>query len=224
MNHSSHAPGNETRPEPEAQETGDGFHADLPLAILESVRTHDRPAEVLEDEDLTASLPRRLGLTGVVESQIHRYRIARKRRERIPYAEVGDLLRLVLRRPDSEPILREAGYAIARLHGRKPLYRAFSLARLLPGTLAHRAAKRVLRRLLRRIGGGVPVRVTRVPFRVEMDDPVTGKVDRWGVACILYSAAIEQSFAATTGKRPRVEHVACQSRGDERCVWEVHPG
>ena len=57
-----------------------------------------------------------------------------------------------------------------------------------------------------------------------MDDPVTGKVDRWGVACILYSAAIEQSFAATTGKRPRVEHVACQSRGDERCVWEVHPG
>ena len=224
MNHGSSAPGNDPRPLPEAQETGDGFHADLPLAILESVRTHDRPAEVLEDEDLTASLPRRLGLTGVVDNQIHRYRLARKRRERIPYAEVGDLLKLVLRRPDSEPILKEAGRAIAQLHGRKPLYRAFALARVFPGQLPARAAKRVLRRLLHRIGGGVPVRVTREPFRVEMDHPVTAKVDRWGVACILYSAAIEQSFAATTGKRPRVEHVSCESRGDERCVWEVHTG
>lgn len=224
MNDSRRAPGKETQPAPEAQETGDGFRADLPLAILESVRTHDRPAEVLEDEDLTASLPRRLGLTGVVESQIHRYRIARKRGERIAYAEVGDLLRLVLRRPDSEPILIEAGQIIAKQHGRRPFHRFAALARFLPGALAARAARHTLRRLLRRIGGGVPVRVTRTPFTVEMTDPVTAKVDRWGVACILYSAAIEQSFADTTGKRPRVEHVGCQSRGDEKCVWEVFPG
>jgi len=44
----------------------------LPLVLLESVRAHDRPREVLEDEDLAASLPRRLGLTGVVETQIPR--------------------------------------------------------------------------------------------------------------------------------------------------------
>ena len=78
MNHGSSAPGNDPRPTPDAQETGDGFHADLPLAILESVRTHDRPAEVLEDEDLTISLPRRLGLTGVIETQIYRYQAAQK--------------------------------------------------------------------------------------------------------------------------------------------------
>ena len=203
---------------------GDGFRADLPLAILESVRTHDRPAEVLEDEDLTASLPRRLGLTGVVDNQIHRYRLARKRRERIGYAEVGDLLRLVLRRPDSEPILREAGHAIARHHGRKPLYRLAAVGRLLPGSVSLRIAKRILRRLLHRIGGGVPIRVIRTPFRVEMNDPVTARVDRWGVACILYSAAIEESVRETTGKKPSVEHTACQSRGDEQCVWEVQPG
>lgn len=224
MNDSRRAPGQETQPVTEAQETGDGFHADLPIAILESVRTHDRPSEVLEDEDLTASLPRRLGLTGVVDNQIHRYRLARKRRERIAYSEVGDLLRLVLRRPDSEPILREAGHAIARQHGRRPLYRVAALARFLPGSIAYRAAKRTLRRLLRRIGGGVPARVIRTPFRVEMTDPVTAKVDRWGVGCILYSAAIEQSLSQTTGKRPKVEHIACQSRGDEQCVWEVRAG
>src|SRR5690606_9092655 len=45
----------------------------LPLALLEAVRTRDKPREVLEDEDLAASLPRRLGLTSVVESQIRRY-------------------------------------------------------------------------------------------------------------------------------------------------------
>lgn len=223
MNDSRRAPGKETQPLPRAQETGDGFRADLPLAILESVRVHDRPAEVLEDEDLTASLPRRLGLTGVVESQIYRYRLARKRRERIPYTEVGDILRLVLRRPDSDPILREAGQAIARHHGRRPLYRLAALGRFLPGALPRRLAARTLRRLLHRIGGGVPLRVTHTPLAVEMTDPVTARVDRWGVACILYAAAIEQSVRDTTGKRPRVEHARCQSRGDERCVWEVRP-
>lgn len=221
MNDSRRAPGKETQPIPEAQETGDGFRADLPLAILQSIRTHDRPAEVLEDEDLTASLPRRLGLTGVVDNQIHRYGIARKRGERISYEEVGDLLKLVLRRPDSEPILREAGQAIARQHGRKPVHRLGIVGRILPRTLSSRVAARSIRRLLRRIGGGVPLRVTRNPFRVEMTDPVTGLVDRWGIACILYSAAIEEGIAEVTGKRPHVEHVHCQSRGDERCVWEA---
>lgn len=221
MNDSRRAPDKETQPPSEAQETGDGFRADLPLAVLESVRTHDRPAEVLEDEDLTASLPRRLGLTGVVDNQIHRYGIARKRRERISYEEVGDLLRLVLRRPDSEPILREAGHAIARQHGRKPIYRLGVVGRLLPRTLSSRVAARTIRRLLRHIGGGVPLRVTRHPFRVEMTDPVTGRIDEWGAACVLYSAAIEEAMAGVTGSRPHVEHISCQSRGDETCVWEA---
>lgn len=221
MNDSRPVPGKETQPTPEAQETGNGFRADLPLAILESIRTHDRPAEVLEDEDLTASLPRRLGLTGVVDSQIHRYRIARKRRERLSSEEVGDLLRLVLRRPDSEPILREAGQAIARQYGRKPAHRLGIVGRVLPRSLSSRVAARSIRRLLRRIGGGAPIRVTRNPFRVEITDPVTGGLDEWGVACTLYGAAIEEGVAGVTGKRPRVEHVNCQSRGDERCVWEA---
>lgn len=206
----------------EAQDSGDGFRADLPLAILESVRLHDRPAEVLEDEDLAASLPRRLGLTGVVESQIYRYRLARKRRERIPYAEVGDLVRLVMRRPDCEPILREAGHGIARIHARRPLNRIAAAGRILPDALRTRLAARALRRLLRRIGGGVPLRVSRKPLRIEMDGPVTAQVDRWGIACILYAAAIEESVQRTVGRRPRVEHVECQSRGDGQCAWTVH--
>ena len=222
MNENGPAPEQETRPPEAAQEPRDGFRAELPLAILESVRQHDRPTEVLQDEDLTASLPRRLGLTGVVDNQIRRYEDARKRRERIPAAQVVDLLRLVLRRPDSEPILREAGYSLARQHGQKPLYRLAGLARLLPAVISERIAKRSVRRLIRRIGGGAGVRVVRKPFRVEVRDPITA-FDQYGVACILYSAAIEEAFRHATGHRPVVDHTQCQGTGAPFCVWEVSP-
>ncbi len=221
MNDLRPAPEEETRPPTVAQESDDGFRADLPLAILESVRQHDRPAEVLEDEDLAASLPRRLGLTGVVESQIHRYRIARKRREHIPFDDVANLLRLVLRRPDSEAILREAGHEAARHHGRKALYRLAALARLLPHALSTRIAKRSVSQLMRRIGGGVPIRVIREPFQVEVQSPVTARADQYGVACVLYTGAIEEAAMHSMGRRPIVEHVACEAKGDEKCVWTV---
>jgi predicted hydrocarbon binding protein len=221
MNESSPAPREETNRREPAQESRDGFRADLPLAILESVRHHDRPAEVLEDEDLSISLPRRLGLTGVVDSQIHRYRDAQRRGERVSAAQVADLLRLVLRRPDSEPILREAGYAIARDHVGKRISRLAAIGRFLPNGLRMRIAQRSLRRLLRRIGGGVPVRITRSPFRIEMDGPVTARVDRWAIACILYSAAIEHAVHHVTGKTWHVEHDSCEARGDSTCTWTV---
>lgn len=219
--HHRPASGQEVRPTDSAQESGDGFRADLPLAILESVRDHDRPEEVLEDEDLAVSLPRRLGLTGVVESQIYRYRIARRRRETIPFDDVADLLRLVLRRPDSEPILREAGHEVARQHGRKPISRVAALGRFLPHALSSRIARGHVRRLMRRIGGGVPFQVTRNPFRVEAARPVTARADRLGVACVLYAAAIEEAVQQSMGRHAAVEHTACLARGDERCVWEV---
>ncbi|MEJ2502736.1 MAG: hypothetical protein P8177_05370 [Gemmatimonadota bacterium] len=218
-----HSPASEkeARPSDPAQESDNGFRADLPLAILESVRAHDRPEEVLEDEDLAASLPRRLGLTGVVESQIHRYRIARKRREQIRFEEVGDLLRLVLRRPDAEAILREAGQELARHHGGKLVSRVATAARVLPNALSSRLAVRSLRRLMRRLGGGVPIRVRRSPVSVEAHNPVTARADRLGIACVLYAASIEEAYQHATGRRPRVEHPHCVARGDETCIWQV---
>jgi predicted hydrocarbon binding protein len=218
MTDSAPAPRKERTAQKAAQAPELSFRADLPLAILESVRQHDRPAEVLEDEDLPTSLPRRLGLTGVVDSQIHRYRSARAP---VSAGEVADLLRLVLRRPDSEPILREAGYAIAREQARNPLSRIARLGRIAPPGLAARIASRLLSRLLRRIGGGVPVTVTRNPLQVEMDGPVTSRVDRLAVACVLYSAAIEEAVRHATRTTPHVHHTHCQARGEDRCRWTV---
>lgn len=215
------SPSADQTPPETVQDTDTGFRADLPLAVLESVRNHDRPTEMLEEEDLAASLPRRLGLTGVVESQIHRYRIARRRRERIPGDDVADLLRLVLRRPDAEAILREAGRELARHHGRKPFYRMAGLARLLPNAISTRIAKRSVRRLVRRLGGSATLRVTRTPFRVHLHDSVTARTDDTGTACILYGSAIAECVHHAMGRRPDVAHVECEARGGEACVWEV---
>ncbi len=207
-------------PEP-SQEPDDGVRVDLPLAVLESVRAHDRPIEVLEEEDLASSLPRRLGLTGVVESQIHRYKLAQKRREKIPADEVVDLFRLVLRRPDAEAIFKEAGLELARHQGRRFLYRFAGLAGVLPDALGTRLAKRTVRGLMRRIGGPALVEVTRRPFRVGLDGALTARADETGVACILYSAAIEEAAQHALGRRPSVEHVKCEARGDEFCIWAL---
>ncbi|MDX1674174.1 MAG: hypothetical protein R3314_05155 [Longimicrobiales bacterium] len=187
--------------------------------MLESVRQHDRPSEVLEEEDLATSLPRRLGLTGVVESQIHRYRIARKRRERIPAEDVADLLRLVLRRPDAEAILVEAGHELARHHGRRLLYRIAGAARILPDAITSRIAKRSVRRLMQRLGADATLQITRGPLRIELRNAVTARADDTGTACTLYSAAIEEAVQHAIGRRPAVEHIACQGRGDRACVW-----
>ena len=45
----------------------------FPLILLETLRDRDRPEEVLEDEDVSVSLPRRLGLSDVVMVQIRRF-------------------------------------------------------------------------------------------------------------------------------------------------------
>jgi predicted hydrocarbon binding protein len=221
MSERSPFPEETSTPAPSQETDDDGFRADLPLAILESVRHHDRPTEVLEEEDLAASLPRRLGLTGVVESQIHRYKIARRRRERIPSDDVADLLRLVLRRPDAAAILVEAGRELARHHGRKLLYRIAGLARILPDAISTRIAKRSIRRLMRRLAGSAEVRVTRRPLRVTAHHPVTALADDSGTACTLYAAAIEEAAQHSLGRRPSVQHVECEAFGADHCVWEL---
>ena len=66
--------------------------ARLPLALLETVRAIDLPEEILENEDLPASLPRRFGLSDVVARRITAYEAAEKEGRRVP-AEVSKVRR-----------------------------------------------------------------------------------------------------------------------------------
>jgi len=196
----------------------------LPLVLLESVRAHDRPREVLEDEDLAASLPRRLGLTGVVETQIRRYDEAVRKGRGVPADEVRDLFRLVLRRPDAEPILRDAGARIAERAVRRRTALTVRILGVLPGSAEAGTIRRATRSVIRQIACGAKVEVEGWPLEVRLRGAMTAEIDATGSACAFYGAVVEELVGAYLRRRPAVEHVRCASRGDELCVWSWREG
>lgn len=186
----------------------------LPLALLESIRAHDRPSEVLEDEDLTASMPRRLGLTDVIDSQIRRYR--EDGRRGVPLTEVADLFRLVLRRPDAEAILREAGAIVGR-----ELFAAGTpgALRVLPRSARSALLRRALKRRMLRLTGAEALMVRGDPVEVHTKGGLTAELEHDGIACVLYARALEELASLYTGQAPDVQHHECQARGASACVW-----
>lgn len=190
----------------------------LPLALLETVRSRDLPPEILEGEDLPASLPRRLGLSDVVARQIQRYRDAQRRGERIDAQEVADLMRLILRRPDSGELLRDTGRELARRqYGRLTLVTRAAL-RIMPRRLVHGALRRAARRLLRPLAGALEVEDAGAPLLARIRSPLTA-MDESGTACELFSGALEELASLYLRTPVRVEHARCEVRGDATCEW-----
>jgi len=189
----------------------------LPLALLEAVREHDQPGEILEDEDVQQSLPRRLGLSGVVSTQIQRYEQAVTTGTRVSVEELTSLLQLVLRRPDAEPILREAGRRVTRrrMGTEAPLvarvFRRFS-------TLVYVPIRRAALRLLRGMVGS---------SRVELGKPLIVRIlpaftaDLAINACVLYTGALEELVRIYAGREPAIVHEHCTARGDGVCQWTL---
>ncbi len=160
----------------------------LPLSLLETVRDQDHPGEILEAEDLSVSLPRRLGLTGVVSTQISRYEAAVNAGTRIPVAELTNLLQLVLRRPDAEAILWQTGQRVAR---RSLGERAPFTARLLrrSHTLVFLPIRRAARRLIRGMAGNARLDIVGKPLVLRLQPAFTAQLDI--NACVLYTGALE---------------------------------
>ncbi len=190
----------------------------FPLTLLERVRAHDRPDEVLEDEDLMLSMPRRLGLTGVVFTQILRYEEAERAGKPVPYGDVVNLIQLVLRRPDAGVILWETGQAMAQRRLDRVPRPMFSIVRLMPGHGTGSAA-RVGRRLLRALSGGGTVESQARPFRVTFSNCPIATLDELGTGCSLYSGALETLVRGYSGREARIVHEDCRARGGAACVW-----
>ncbi len=192
----------------------------LPLSLLLAVRAHDRPGEILEAEDLTASLPRRLGLSGVVEREIKNYEQAARRGRGVSSSDVANLIRLVLRRPDAEAILRDTGVRVAEEYVRRVpnAWRRFALS--LPArfslTLARRAAGRMLRRIV--TDGGVEL--TRKPALVRVRSELA-RTDTSSTACVLYAAALEQVVRSYVRGQPQLEQRRCAAHGAPYCEWTI---
>jgi predicted hydrocarbon binding protein len=190
----------------------------FPLALLQAVRSHDHPGEILEAEDITLSLPRRFGLTDVVITQMLRYEAAERAGRQVRLDDVLSLIRLVMRRPDAEPILAETGQRLARWRFRKASRAYVSLLHRAPHRFGTGAVRRIAKRTLRELRLGARIEVAK-PYELRVTDPATVAIDSDAPACTLVTALLAEQILLYTGEQREVRHTACVARGETRCVW-----
>lgn len=220
MDMSGTAPGTPARPTRRGRESPSVTPL-LPLLLLEAMRDRDRPEEVLEDEDITSSMPRRLGLSEVVRVQIDRFeKEVKQRRPQLP-SQVEDLLRLVIRRPDCEEIFSATGRRLSERYWRERSGFMRGLIRLLPRPLALISAQRAGKRMLRDLAGNSRLSLTRRPVALSINSTMTARADPGGAACALYTGALTSLLELYTGRKYRVTHERCGGAGGGACAWAV---
>lgn len=199
------------------EDTRRRVQAVVALRLLEVLRDLDLPGEILQDEDPSVTMPRRLGLSDVVDRRIRVYRDDVKHRIRLTDGEVSDLFRLVTRRPDAREIFLRAGRTLAGRQERRGWRRL--LPRRLAVTLARGRVRRRLNGLFgRRMGGP-----GRGSFSLEGRSLLFVEADPGGAACAMVSGLCEAILVQSTGREVEVVHVMCQARGDALCRWEADP-
>jgi hypothetical protein len=184
------------------------------LRVLEVMRDMDLPLEILEDEDPTQTIPRRFGLSDVVERQIRTYKDDVRRRVRLSDEEIRGLFRFVIRRPDGAQVFHQVGRLLASGEKRR------RWVRLLPLGVQYRAARLAARRRLRKLFGRRVGGFGRPPFVIEGRSLLFIESDPGGDACHLLDGFAQEVLEQTLGGSARVVHTLCQGRGDDVCRWE----
>lgn len=203
--------------DPQLATAADGprrVQAVVALRLLEAMRDMDLPLELLEDEDPTQTIPRRFGLSDVVERQIRSYKDDVRKRVRLTDREIEGLFRFVIRRPDSPAVFHRVGRLLAERQ-RSPRWMRY-LPRPAQYAIARSRARKRLKRLFGRPIGGFG----RGPFVVEGRSHVFHDVDPGGDACELLSGFGQEILEQTLGGSALVTHTLCQGRGDDLCRWE----
>jgi hypothetical protein len=175
----------------------------------------DRPGEILDDEDVTLTMPRRFGLSGVVDAQIRRYEREARHGRRIPSAEVDDLMRLATRRDDAAELFMRVGRSLTAADGAPSWRRVFPERVVLPW------ARQRVRRRLKSLFGERIVSAARGRFALEASSDVFLDADPTGAACALVtglSQAVLDAYAPGAGN---VVHLTCRGSGEPRCVWAL---
>jgi hypothetical protein len=189
--------------------------AQVALTLLEVIRSQDRPEEFLQDENPTVTMPRRLGLSDVIDTQIRRYRDEARRRQRITEEEIGDLFRLVVRRPDAREVFFEAGTLLAGPLPRRR--RAGRLKGRVARTLARRRVRKRLKRLFgRRVGG-----FGQGAFNLQGTGLIFARATPSGEACELVSGICQAILEGYDARPLLLVHDACEARGGQRCGWSL---
>jgi len=190
--------------------------AEVALVLLRTLKHQDRPEEILQDEDVTITMPRRLGLSEVIDAQIRRYQDDARRGLRIGDSDLRDLVRLVTRRPDSHAIFHRVGDVLAggAAGGR-------GWARILPRKMALSLGARRIRRRLKFLFGrplGLPVKGKDT---LEVRDSILLRCDPGGHACALVTGMGTAFLSRTSGRDLVLHHDECQALEAPACRWRV---
>ena len=192
----------------------------LSLSLFEAVRSVDMPTGELETEFVHELRNKRLGLSDTVFAQIRRYTDAVRRNQRASKDEAVALAKLIGRRPDAEPVFREAGRILARQSYRtiSPVTRRMML--MLPSLLSRPIALRHARRITGRYAAG-SVRRVGSTILLEVRDSVTLDAAPRQAGCAYYEAALRELLELLVGGVGAVEHVRCASRAEGWCEWRA---
>jgi hypothetical protein len=176
----------------------------------------DLPTEVLAAEDPSQTMPRRLGLSEVVDQQIRLFREQVRRRERITDQRTQDLFHLVLRRPDSDEAFLKAGELL--MGKQKPLR---GLKRLYPEKIRFGMARRETRRRIKTLFGRHVGGFAHGSFTLEAQGHYLLELDPGGDACALLTGLSQAILSRFLGRQVKVEHSLCQARKQDLCRWVV---
>ena len=188
--------------------------AEVALSLLEALRSVDSPGEMLENEVVARTIPRRLGLSEVVGRQIELYREYSRRGRKLSDEELADFTRLVKKRPDAAKIFFEMGTRLAEEHmpGRK-----WWLPRVVRFLMVRRATRRTLQKLFgRRVGGFVSG-----TFSLEVSVSPLVQLDPAGDACALVTGFCQRAVVKGVGGDLTVVKHSCETLGDRVCKWSL---
>lgn len=188
--------------------------AEVALALLEGMRATDLPSERLEDEDVRLTMPRRLGLSAVVDRQIALYRDHVRQGRRLTSNEFAEFVRLVMKRPDAAEVFFTMGSQLAGARVRR-------VTRWVPRVIRLHVAKRRMLRALeklfgRRLGGFVSG-----SFVFEMSASPLVQVDKNGDACQIITGFCQRVLHDSVGRELMVAKQQCETRGERACRWEA---
>ena len=182
--------------------------------MLEVLKAQDAPDEVLEDEDTSRTMPRRLGLSDVVLRQIEMLRATAKKGGRITDAQLQDLVKLVVRRPDATDVFWKVGRRLAEGD-------TAPLARFMPEGVRYSALRRRVRRGLRALLGRRIGDFTPGPFTLTGHELLFVRLTPKGESCYMVSAYCQSITEVVLGEEYQVVHDRCEGRGDDECRWTI---
>ena len=184
------------------------------LRLLEVVRDRDLPTELLEEEDPARTIPRRLGLSDVVDRQIRAYGDDVRKGVHLMDQGITDLFTLVNRRSDSDEVFFNTGRELVEVHF------PFRWGRVFPESIQYMFARTYLSWHLKHLFGRHILTFAEGPLNVEVQGLFFEGGDPEGSTCYLISGICQRILEQIGHRSAEVGHTLCQARGDDRCRWD----